>query len=287
MSDYTAAQSLLYPQTFLFPKLGAKIFPFVSQIVALQLPTTFEVWERFYQESDLPWQEKISFLTLKQDVSIDWETLKKEAKNLQEWGLNFRTPENLKYFSHFKEVLKEALEEISPVIKGIKKASPQEETKIKQALITLLLAEELDAKLWEIFASLEKVDKQYSQIFEEKIIGEDFTFEKVMDIKYPFFDPSLSFKNLSNLSSRIHAWKILVNHLNWASYRSLKSIIITDPALLGNWQEKYDFVKEKDLKEEKIEIYKFKTSLFQLLEIPSKSLQTYSQEEADVIFVTF
>jgi hypothetical protein len=150
-----------------------------------------------------------------------------------------------------------------------------------------LLAEELDAKLWEIFASLEKVDKQYSQIFEEKIIGEDFTFEKVMDIKYPFFDPSLSFKNLSNLSSRIHAWKILVNHLDWASYRSLKSIIITDPALLGNWQEKYDFVKEKDLKEEKIEIYKFKTSLFQLLEIPSKSLQTYSQEEADVIFVTF
>ncbi len=278
--SYNNLRALLYPQTFLLPDFGKIILPYLSSIIVFQLPSTSEIWEKFYNNFPISWQEKLKFLTLKKDLSIDWEQLKKERKTLEEWGLNFRTPENLKYFSQFKEVLEESLETLLPTIKGVKNTSKQE-VEIKKALITLLLAEDLDTKLYEVYISLKEIDQKYNEIFKEKIIGEDLTFQKILDIYYPVSEPYIFFKNLSGLFSRINAWKTVGKYLEWGIYPNLSNLVITDIELLERWKDKFEFKEENISKE--IKFYKFKASLFQILEIP---LNTSKSQETGVILVT-
>jgi len=54
-------------------------------------------------------------------------------------------------------------------------------------------------------------------------------------------------------------------------------LLITEEKLLENWKEKFTFEKEKSLNG-KIEFYKFKASLSEILEIPENNFLKASAE---------
>lgn len=275
---------LLYPQNLLFPEKAEKIFSLVSKIAILKLSKTFNIMEDIYKDSPLSWKERITFLELKEEVKVNWDQIEKEVDTIEEWGLNFRTPENLKYFSQFKETLEESLEGLFPTLKKKEnREKAEEELKIRKALILLSLAEKLDFRLYELERSLKEMEKKYNQIFEEKIIGEDKTFEKILDIKEPL-SSYLSEEGLPNLNLRIFAWKIIGKYLNWKLVEPLNGLLITEKDLLEEWKEKFSFEKEK-IQKEKSEIYRFKKSIFELLDISEiPSLRPYSSETV-VVFL--
>lgn len=114
-------------------------------------------------------EERINFLEFREDIKIDWNEISKEIDVIEEWGLNFRTPENLKYFSQFKEILEESLESIFPLNNPEKNKNKfYKELEIKRALIILSLAESLDFKMYEVEKSLKEMEEKYNQMFEEK-----------------------------------------------------------------------------------------------------------------------
>ncbi|MCD6489447.1 MAG: hypothetical protein J7K20_01805 [Thermodesulfobacterium sp.] len=276
---------LLYPQTFIPSEIATKISPLVLKIVVIKLPRTLEIMETIYKDLSFSWKEVVTFLELKKEIKVNWEKIEKEVKSIEEWGLNFRTPENLKYFSQFKETLEDSLEEVFPSFSRKRaKEKSDEELKIKRALILLCLAENLDFKLYEVEKSLRKMDKKYNQIFEEKIIGEDETFEKITNIKEPL---QMSFYNreLPNLNLRIFAWKLIGKYLDWDSVLPLNDILITDKNLLEEWKEKFSFEEEKVFNEE-IKFYRFKTSIFEMLEISEVNFSE-SSSETGVVFLNF
>jgi hypothetical protein len=273
---------LLYPQSFLSPEKVVKVFPLVSKIVFLKLSKTEDLIENIYKDLPISWKEKVTFLEFKKEIKIDWNQLSKEVDVIEEWGLNFRTPETLKYFSQFKETLEDSLENIYPSFNK-KEEKTKEETEIKRALILLCLAEKLDYRLYEIEKSLKEMENRYNQIFEEKIIGEDETFEKILDIKEPLTN-YLFEEELPNLNLRIFAWKLIGKYLDWESLYPLKDLLITEKKLLEDWKEKFIFEKEKFLNEE-MEFYKFKASLSEILEIPENNFLKASSETG-VLFLS-
>jgi len=279
------SELLLYPQTFLAPEKIVKIFPIISKIIIIKLPKTFNILENIYKELTVPWKEKINFLEFRENIRIDWDEISREIDVIEEWGLNFRTPENLKYFSQFKEILEESLEGIFPLNNSEKNRNKfYKELEIKRALIILSLAESLDFKIYEVEKSLKEMEEKYSQMFEEKIIGEDFTFEKILKIEEPII--SSSEEVLPNLSLRISAWKIIGKYLNWDSIPSLNNLLITEKELLDEWKEKFTFEKI-DLQSKDIEFYKFKASLFKILEISEDSSTKFSSPETGIVFLNF
>lgn len=279
------SELLLYPQTFLAPEKIVKIFPIISKIVIIKLPKTFNILENIYKELTVPWKEKINFLEFRENIKIDWNEISREIDVIEEWGLNFRTPENLKYFSQFKEILEESLEGIFPLNNLEKNRNKfYKELEIKRALIILSLAESLDFKIYEVEKSLKEMEEKYSQMFEEKIIGEDFTFEKILKIEEPII--SSSEEVLPNLNLRIFAWKIIGKYLNWDSIPSLNNLLITEKELLDEWKEKFTFEKI-DLQSKDIEFYKFKASLFKILEISEDSSTKFSSPETGIVFLNF
>ena len=273
---------LLYPQSFLSPEKIVKVLPLVSKIVFLKLSKTEDLIENIYKDLPIFWKEKITFLEFKKEIKIDWNQLSREVDVIEEWGLNFRTPETLKYFSQFKETLEDSLENIYPSFNK-KEEKTKEETEIKRALILLCLAEKLDYRLYEIEKSLKEMENRYNQIFEEKIIGEDETFEKILDIKEPLTN-YLFEEELPNLNLRIFAWKLIGKYLDWESFYPLNDLLITEKKLLEDWKEKFIFEKEKFLNEE-MEFYKFKTSLSEILEIPENNFLKASSETG-VLFLS-
>lgn len=267
---------LLYPQNLLSPEKAFKVFPLFSEFIFLKLARTEEFMEDIYKDLPLSWKEKITFIELKGEIKVDWNQLKREVDILEEWGLNFRTPETLKYFSQFKETLEDSLESLYPTFNKKKEEEKlKEEFEIKRALILLSLAERLDFRLYEVEKALKEMENKYNQIFGEKIIGEDETFENILDIKEPLMS-YLSEEGLPNLNLRILAWKIIGKHLDWKSVFPLNNLLITERELLEDWKEKFPFEKENSLKE--MEIYKFKVSLFKILEIPENNFPEISSE---------
>jgi len=281
MSEFPS-KLLLYPQSLIFPEKAIKVFPLISNLIVLKLPKTLNIMKEIYQDSVLPWQEKIIFLELKDGVKINWDQIDKEVDLIEEWGFNFRTPENLKYFSQFKETLEESLEGLSLSFnKKEKEEKFEEEFKVRRALILLSLAEKLDFRLYEVEKSLKEMEKKYNQFFEEKIIGEDETFERLLNIG-PSLTEYLSEEGLPNLKLRIFAWKTIAKYLNWNSVLPLSDLLITERELLEEWKEKFSFEKEK-VKE--MEIYKFKTSIFELLEISEIESSKLYSSETGVVFL--
>jgi hypothetical protein len=274
---------LLYPQSFLSPEKVVKVLPLVSKIVFLKLSKTEELIENIYKDLPISWKEKIIFLEFKKEIKVDWNQLNREVDIIEEWGLNFRTPETLKYFSQFKETLEDSLESIYPSFNKKEEKNTEEEFELKRALILLCLAEKLDFRLYDVEKSLKEMENRYHQVFEEKIIGEDETFERILDIKEPLTS-YLFEEELPNLNLRIFAWKLIGKHLDWESLFPLSSLLITEEKLLENWKEKFTFEKEKSLNEE-MEFYKFKASLSEILEIPENNFLKASSETG-VLFLS-
>jgi hypothetical protein len=274
---------LLYPQSFLSPEKVVKVLPLVSKIVFLKLSKTEELMENIYKDLPISWKEKIIFLEFKKEIKVDWNQLNREVDIIEEWGLNFRTPETLKYFSQFKETLEDSLESIYPSFNKKEEKNTEEEFELKRALILLCLAEKLDFRLYDVEKSLKEMENRYHQVFEEKIIGEDETFERILDIKEPLTS-YLFEEELPNLNLRIFAWKLIGKHLDWESLFPLSSLLITEEKLLENWKEKFTFEKEKSLNEE-MEFYKFKASLSEILEIPENNFLKASSETG-VLFLS-
>ncbi len=272
---------LLYPQNLLFPEKAEKIFSF-SKIVVLKLSKTSGILESIYK-GNLPfWKEKVEFLEFRDDVRLDWDQIAREVDSIEEWGLNFRTPENLKYFSQFKETLEDSLEGLFPGLNRKKRKKAEEEFKLKKSLILLSLAEKLDFRLYEIKKSLREVEEKYNQVFEEKIIGEDETFERIIDVKDPLAE--YISEELSNLRLRISAWKIIGKYLNWQLVSPLNNLLITEREILEDWKEDFSFEKIAS-KDSKIEVYKFKASIFTLLGISESSFSKNYLSETGVVIL--
>ncbi len=275
---------LLYPQNLLFPEKAEKIFSYISQIVILKLPKTSEILESIYKERFPHWKEKIEFLEFRDEHGLDWNQIAREVDSIEEWGLNFRTPENLKYFSQFRETLEESLEGLFPTLNKKEKKEAEEKIRIRKSIVLLSLAEKLDFRLYEIKKSLREVEEKYNQVFEEKIIGEDETFKRIINIKDPLTE--YVSEELPNLKLRISAWKIIAKHLNWSSVHPLNGLLITEKELLENWKEDFPFKKIVS-KEEKIEVYKFRASISALFGISEKEFpENYFPETGVVIIST-
>lgn len=272
---------LLYPQTFLFPLKLVKVCKFFPQIILLKLPTS-ENKVHFWEKNQLI--NQIKYLEVKRLTEKEKEELKREIKLLQEWGLNFRTPETLKYLMQFKKVTEDSLEEYLSIFKKKQEEDRnfKELQKIKSALILLSLAEELDASLYDVELSLKEVEKSFSEIFEEKIIGEDLTFEKLLAFKNSSEDISFS-EGLFNLELRILAWNILIPYLSWEEVPFLKALLITESTLIENWKESFEVLEEFPLNSEII-FYNFKSSLSELLCFP-KDLISFPSKETLIYFV--
>ncbi len=256
---------LLYPQTFLYPSKLHKAFEYFSQIFLLKLPVSdrrFNFWER---NQLLP---KIKYLKIKKLSKKEEEVLEKEVRLLQEWGLNFRTPETLKYLMQFKKVTEDSLEEYLSIFKRNQEIDEnfEEVLRIKRALIILSLAEELDFFLYEVENSLKEVEAKLSEFFQEKIIGEDETFEKILFGRHPKEEFIFS-ENLFNLNLRVFSWKILLPHLNWDEVPFPKALLVTEKVLIENWQEMAGTLEEISLNSDII-FFRFNKPLKQLLDIP-------------------
>ncbi|MCS7278598.1 MAG: hypothetical protein NZ530_00880 [Thermodesulfobacteriaceae bacterium] len=272
---------LLYPQTFLFPLKLKKIFTYFSQVLLLKLPIS-DKRINFWKENHL--FSKIKYLEVNKITKEEEEILRKEIKLVQEWGLNFRTPETLKYLMQFRKVTEDPLEEYLSIIKKNKESDRALEklNQIKYALILLSLAEELDFSLYEVETSLEQVEKKLSEFFEEKVIGEDLTFERLISVKN-FSEEEISSETLSNLELRILSWKILIPHLNWMDFPFLKALLITEEDLIENWKETYD-LKEETPVHPSIILYRFTSSLNDFLNL-SKDIFSFPEDETIIFFV--
>lgn len=280
---------LLYPQTLLSYEIMDKVLSLISKnliskLVIIKLSRTLEVMDELYKELSSPWKKMIEFLEVKKELKINWEEVEKEVRAIQEWGLNFRTPENLKYFFQFKNIVEDSLEELIFSFKKeiVKKENYEEKIKIKKALIILNLAENFDFNLLEVKKSLQEIEKKYHQVFEEKIIGEDETFERLENIK-ELLEISFDTQELPNLNLRIFAWKLLSKYLDWDSVFPLNNILITEKSLLDEWKEKFPF--EEKFLEEKIKFYSFKIPIFEILGIPEFSFSK-SFSDTGVFFLS-
>lgn len=254
---------LLYPQTFLFPTIAQKIFSLFSKILILKTPVTLEILDNTLKDTFPFWKEKIEFVFPNLGQKIDVEILKKEIQILEEWGLNFRTPENLKYFMQFKQTLEESLSGIFPKPESQnKKENFKEWIEIKRALVILILAEKLDFSLYEIEKSLEILDRKYLEFFEKEILKKEIDFKILPEIRYieNIYFPSYI---LYHLKHRVSAWKVLFPYLNLP--KNLNTLIITEESLIDKWEEKYKILKTEKIKEN-IKFYQISEPLSVLLE---------------------
>lgn len=269
MDNFSKAQVLLlYPQTFLDPKKGKKIFSYIKTLAVLKLPETEENWEFFYKDLT-EWREVVKFLEFKSDLKQEFDQILKEVKVIEEWGYNFRTAENLRYFSQFKELVEESLIKIIGEIKR-KENREKRYLELKQALITLVLAEKLDLRTYEIEKELGDFERRYQETFKEKVIGEDFSFRPLEEIIRLAHEPVFLFKELSGLKTRKRAWRILGDLIEFSAVEKMEGLLITSEELFEEWRESYKGIFE-GMKDNDIKILKIEISLEQLLGF-SKSL---------------
>ncbi|WP_022855514.1 hypothetical protein [Thermodesulfobacterium thermophilum] len=253
-------QVLLYPQTFLGVEQVEKVITLIERLLVLDLGTTKENWLKFYHEkTDL--KEKVVFLGFKPDLEIDLEEVKKEVAHLEEWGANFRTPENLRYFSQFRDVFENFLEDLLYAIKGVKTLQ-EDKFMVKSQIITLMLAEKLDVSTYEIKVDLESLELKYQEVFKEKIVGEDFSFKPLEELNRLVLSSIEVQESLLNLEQRIKAWQTLGPYIDFNHASGLDGLIITSSELLESWQEKHTY-SVKD--EGKFQVYEFKTKIEDLL----------------------
>ncbi len=246
---------LLFPQTCFYCFFDENGLPF-SKIYYLKLPF-FETKENDKLISivpELPWEQ---------------ELLKKEFQALCDWGLNFRTPEVLKYFLTFKDRVEGLVEETLPYV-SLKPPKRDPLQSLKNAVFLLGLAEKFDREVKEIKQSLESLEEKYSHIFEEKIIGEDETFEELKEVKN-LSEPFIDFKSLSFLKERLAAWKNLLPHI---TLPELSSILITEETLLEKFAEVFE-VKEIEEKEN-FKIFSAEADIIQLISFEKKSSSSFT-----------
>lgn len=263
MDNFLKAQALLlYPQTFLDPKKGKKIFPYIKTLVVLKLPETKENWEFFYRDLT-EWRERVKFLEFKADLKQEVDQILKEVKVLEEWGYNFRTAENLRYFSQFKELVEESLIRIIGEIKG-KESREKRSLELKQALITLVLAEKLDLRTYEIEKEWIDFERRYQETFKEKVIGEDFSFRPLDEMIKIAHEPISLVEELPGLKARERAWRILGDSIEFSVMLKIEGLLVTSKELFEEWRENYKGVLE-ETKDSDIKILKIEISSEQLL----------------------
>ncbi len=243
---------LLFPQTCFYCFFDEKELPF-SQIYYLKLPffVTEENNRLVSIIPDLPWEENL---------------LKKEFQALCDWGLNFRTPEVLKYFLTFKDRVEGLLEENLPYV-SLKPPKKEPLQELKNALFLLGLAEKFDREIKDIKESLESIEERYHHIFEEKIIGEDETFEELKEIKN-LPEPFIDFKSLSFLNERLVAWKILLPRI---TFPDLSSLLITERALIEKFAEVFE-IKELGSSQD-FKIFSAQANIIELISLEKKDSQ--------------
>ncbi|NPA39984.1 MAG: hypothetical protein GXO57_06045 [Thermodesulfobacteria bacterium] len=237
---------LLFPQTLLFPEYEKSLEKISSSIVVLNLIYTESRWKALFSENLL---KRVKFLNLfkllEKSFPVDVEELKKELELVKNWGTSFRDPENLRYFSQFKDTLREVLESLTPSISL--KVKPKVEN-IKPFLIALCLAEDFDFEASEVYLSVKNLKDRYQEVFKDKVIGEDLVFSPE-EVPKGFLETDLSkvyafdFFQVYGLNTRVSAWKKLFPKIE-LPFDKL-GLLITDEALLENWEEELELKEEE------------------------------------------
>jgi len=256
---------LLYPQTLLLPEIAEELKNYFKKLIILKLPTTEEHISQFFSNFEF-----FEFLEIRGIDEKFEQEIKKEITNIETWGLFFRTPETLKYFAQYKEVLQDSLEQIIPYLKKAevqKEGTLKKQIDFKQALLILCLAESLDSKLLDVKTGLKKIEKKYQEVIKEKIIGEELgKFSEIQNV----MESSEDRFQLLNLPLRISAWKKLFSYLNPQELKENSQVLITERTLLQDWIEDFEIIKEEKLSDF-LRVFFLKASIPQLLKVKQNS----------------
>ncbi|NPA40127.1 MAG: hypothetical protein GXO57_06775 [Thermodesulfobacteria bacterium] len=224
---------LLYPRTFVFnPRLEEILTQNFQRLFVVNLLSTQKRWKEFYSEEVF---DRLVFIDLISKLGIDQKELISQLENVKYWGISFRDPENLKYFSQFKNSLRDSMEELGLIFKN-EEEKEEKDVSTFRAVLTLCLAEELDYELANIQKSLEVIDKRYKEVFEEKIIGEDPGYEKLIPSTLDFSTGFFDFYQTYNLEARINSWNVLASELP----TEINALFFMEEELLDEWEENFD-----------------------------------------------
>ena len=200
-----------------------------GKILVLSLLNTKYRWIELFGEE---FTSKVSFFPTYEKLGLDPGEVSQHLANIKAWGVTLRDPESLKYFSQFKETLKEVFEDLVPEIKLVDQEKRDKKAEILQAVLTLELAEELDQEVSGIWKSLQSVDQKYQSIFKSRIIGEDYTFE---EFEAPFKVDIPIHTNLEGISARISAWKVIAPIL-FKDFNDKVRVLVTEKEIVEMWE---------------------------------------------------
>jgi len=200
-----------------------------NKLLVLSLLNTEYRWRELFNEDVI---SKVSFFQVYPKLGLDPGEVSQHLANIKAWGITLRDPESLKYFSQFKETLKEVFEDLIPEIKLVEKEDRNKKAEIFQAVLTLELAEELDQEVSGIWKSLKNIDQKYKSVFKNRIIGEDYTFE---EFEAPFKVDISVHTGLEGIPARISAWKTIAPIL-FKDFSEKLQVLITEEEILELWE---------------------------------------------------
>ncbi|MCC6048543.1 MAG: hypothetical protein LM579_03300, partial [Thermodesulfobacterium sp.] len=121
---------LLFPQTLPYPSRVEKALEELESILVLELPYTNKNWQKHWAK----FLNKVKFLRLKPEASIDFDYLKRLFLQLKDWALYLRDVENLKILERYAQS-----EDYLPFFAGKKKEALGD---LEKAYLVLMLAED-------------------------------------------------------------------------------------------------------------------------------------------------
>jgi len=200
---------LLFPQTLPYPSRVEKALEELESILVLELPYINENWQKHWAK----FLNKVKFLKLKPEASIDFDHLKRLFLQLKDWALYLRDVENLKILERYAKS-----EDDLPFF-----AEKKKETlgNLERAYLVLMLAEDVDLTLSEVKKSLNTFEQTWEDFFKEGIVGEDPFFRR---FEVPWEKGTLP-EELSNLSKRVFAWNTIFPHLDLEEFESIKLLV--------------------------------------------------------------
>lgn len=245
-------RALLYPQNLFYPLKSLKAFDFVDKVFVFEFFNTSTYLQKFFPEL----QEKIGYISLKENEKLNLKDLPAILTNLQLFGEYLRTPENLAYYYLHQDLFEETF--------GIKIKERDSFEEIKKAFLVLLLAEALDANLLEVEKAIISFEEKWDKFFQEKILFKDQVYETLATKEW-----ERDMENLWNLKRRVEALRRVMPLFNWGEVSFLDTLLITEGDLLLEIKEESSIVSETELSKG-LYLLKMERSLNKKLGLPEE-----------------
>ncbi len=221
-------RALLYPQTLPYPIRILKALDFLDTLRVIEIFQTKKIFQEYCPEA----LNKISFLSFS-DLAFSKDFLERILKQLQNFALYLRTPENLKLYQIHQQLFKE---DYDLFFREKERVSPWE-----MAFLTLALAEEVDWLLLEVERGLKEFNKKWREFWEEDLLTEGG--EEVFN--------SLSSKEekevLWKSEIRRDALKVLLPYVDFSWSKNINTLLITEVSIVEDLIEGEEIEKEEKL----------------------------------------